>query len=109
MAFFGLRKKYLAIDDDRAVNVGADQSGAEGIKVDLERGGRVANGDAIVGKAGELFFYALNDIMKADNFFDLNFGLFLGDVDNFDLATVVRGTGLQDLDELDLVGLAAGT
>ena len=40
--------KYLTVDNDGAVDVGAQKSVAEGIEVSLQGGGGIANGDAIV-------------------------------------------------------------
>ena len=103
-----VKNGYLAVDNDGAVDVGADEGAAEGIEIGFEGSGGVADGDAVVGKAGVFGLQSLNNVMKTDNFFDLNFGFFLWNIDNFDFATVVRGAGLQDFDEFDLVGLAAG-
>jgi hypothetical protein len=36
---------YLAVDDDGAVDIGAEHSLADGIEVALQGGGRVADGD----------------------------------------------------------------
>merc|ERR1719414_1794236 len=101
-------KTDLAIDNNRAIDIGANQSATKGIKISLKWGSGVANGDAIVGETRVLFLQSLNDIMKADNLFDLHFAFFFGDIDDFDFATVVFCASLQDLDEFHLVGLAAG-
>ena len=98
---------YLAIDNNRAIDIGANQSATKGIKISLKWGSGVANGDAIVGETRVLFLQSLNDVMKADNLFDLHFAFFFGDIDDFDFATVVFCASLQDLDEFHLVGLAA--
>merc|ERR1719414_1602903 len=100
-------KTDLAIDNNRAIDIGANQSATKGIKISLKRGSGVANGDAIVGETRVLFLQSLNDVMKADNLFDLHFASFFGDIDDFDFATVVFCASLQDLDEFHLVGLAA--
>ena len=41
-----VRKDNLAVDDDRAVDVGAEHGLADGIEVALQGGGGVADGDA---------------------------------------------------------------
>ena len=98
---------YLAIDNDGAVDISANQSVTKGVKVSFQRSGRVADRNTVVGQLGVLLLQALNHVMKADNLLDFNFAFFLGDIDNFDFATVVFCASLQDLDEFQLVSLAA--
>jgi len=103
----GARKADLAIDNDGAVDIGANQSVTKGVKVSFQRSGRVADRNTVVGQFRILLLQALNDVMKADNLLNFNFAFFLGDIDDFDFATVVFCASLQDLDEFQLVGLAA--
>ena len=50
----------LAVDDDGCVDVGAEERLDDGVEVGLEGGGRVADGDAVVGQPGELLLHALH-------------------------------------------------
>ena len=84
---------YLAIDNDWEVDVGADEGSAKGIEVTFKRGSGIADGDAIVGKAGEFCcLEILNNVVEANHFCDLNFAFFLSNIDNLDFATASFGS-----------------
>ena len=101
-------QSYLAIDNDGAVDVGAEDGLAQGVEVTLQGGGGVADRDAVVGEAGELLLQLLDDVMKGDQFLDLDLGFLLGDVSDLDLTTVLLGALLENLDELGLLGFDTG-
>ena len=50
----------LTVDDDGGIDVGAEERLDDGVEVGLEGGGRVADGDAVVGQPGELLLHALH-------------------------------------------------
>jgi len=104
----GAGKTDLAIDNDGAVDVGAEDGLAQGVEVTLQGGGGVADRDAVVGEAGELLLQLLDDVMKGDHFLDLDLGFLLGDVSDLDLTTVLLGALLENLDELGLLGFDTG-
>lgn len=103
-----LREHYLAIDNNGAVDVGAQQCAAKGVEVALQGGSRVADGDAVVSQAGECLFHLLDHVMEADDFLGFNLALLLEDIADFEFATVTRGPLLEHLDELTFVSLDAG-
>ena len=106
---FEVYSNYLAIDNDWAVNVGADEGSAGGIEITFKRGSGIADGDAIVGEAGEFCcLEILNNIVEADHFCDLNFAFFLSNIDNFDFATAIFGSLFENCSEFGLFSLDTG-
>lgn len=95
----------LAIDNDRAVDVGADHSLAKSVKVLLQRCSRVAAWDAIMSQFGELFLESLNDVMKSLQLFDFHFRFFLVDVNDLDFTTIVSGSLFENFNEFGFFGL----
>ena len=98
-------ESYLAIDDDWAVDWSSQEGVAEAVEVDLQRGGRVADGDTLVSQAWEGFLGQLHNLGESHEFLDLDFGLLLVDVDDLDLAIGDLHAGPQDADELLLLFL----
>ena len=98
---------YLAVDNDWSVDVCSQEGVAECVEVWLEGGGAVADGDAVVGEAGEGGLEVLDDLGEGGQLLDLNLRLLLVDVDHLDLAAIL-GTGLQNPQELLLVSLDGG-
>lgn len=95
----------LAIDNDRAVDVGADHSLAKSVKILFQRCSRVAAWDAIMSQFRELFFQTLNHIMKSDQLFDFNFRFFLVDVNDLDFTTIVSSSLFENFNEFGFFGL----
>ena len=98
----------MAVDNDRAVDIGTDHGTAQGVEVSFQGSGRVADGDAVVREAGESLLDLLNDVMEGDELLDFDFAFFLGDIDDFDFATAILGPLLQDLDEFGLFSFDTG-
>ena len=101
--------RYLAIDDDRGVDVGSEEGVAECVEVWFEGSGRVAHWNAVVSETRILFFQSLHDLAESDELLDLNLALLLGDVMNLDLAIGGLGSGFQNFVEFLLISLDGGT
>ena len=95
--------EYLVIEDDGGVDGASHQGVAQGVKVLLEGGGRVADGDPHVDEAGELLLETLDDIVKSDNGLDLNLVLLLVDINMLEFSCIILHLSLADPDELRLV------
>ena len=94
---------YLVIEDDWGVDGGSHQGVAQGVKVLLERRGRVTDGYPHMDEAGELLLEALDDIVKSDNGLDLHLILLLVDVHILELFRIILHLSLANSDELSLV------
>jgi hypothetical protein len=99
----GAAETDLAVDDNGGVDVGAEESVADGVKVLLQGSGRVAHRDPVVGESGECLLDLLDDVVEGLDGLDLDLLLGLGDLDDLDFALAGLDAAFEDLLELDFV------
>merc|ERR1719186_808115 len=96
----GAGETDLIGDNDGGGDEGSFKGTAKSVKVGLEGGRGVADGDSIVRESGELSLHLLNDVMKRDNLLSFHFILLLVNIDKLELAVVFLDLSLNDLDKL---------
>merc|ERR1711884_275317 len=98
----GSGESDLVVDDDGSVDVGSDQSLADGVEVHLVGGSRVTDGNSDQLQPGEVLLGLLHDSVESLQLLHLNLLLLLADVDDLELA-VVLGSSLQDSEKLRFI------